>query len=120
VGHVAVKHIVYLELVEREWKRQKQEKELGMCLLTCMNGCLFYASSHVLVAEKIARGTGNDAASKGGEVLDQVAGNAEDEIGGLHRSRAQDGALVRSQFAPRTIWASTGPYMRSPRPIQGS
>lgn len=29
VGHVAVKHIVYLELVEREWKRQKQEKELG-------------------------------------------------------------------------------------------
>ena len=29
VGHVAVKHIVYLELVEREWKRQKHEKELG-------------------------------------------------------------------------------------------
>ena len=29
VGHVAIKHIVYLELVEREWKRQKQEKELG-------------------------------------------------------------------------------------------
>ena len=42
VGHVAVKHIVYLELVEREWKRQKQEKELGMCLLTCMNVCLFF------------------------------------------------------------------------------
>jgi condensin complex subunit 1 len=35
VGHVAVKHIVYLELVEREWKRQKQEKELGMYLLSC-------------------------------------------------------------------------------------
>jgi condensin complex subunit 1 len=30
VGHVAIKHIVYLELVEREWKRQKQEKELGI------------------------------------------------------------------------------------------
>ena len=29
VGHVAVKHIVYLELVEREWKQQRQEKELG-------------------------------------------------------------------------------------------
>ena len=26
VGHVVVKHIVYLELVEREWKRQKQER----------------------------------------------------------------------------------------------
>jgi hypothetical protein len=36
VGHVAFKHIVYLELVQREWNRQKQEKELGMCL-TCMN-----------------------------------------------------------------------------------
>jgi condensin complex subunit 1 len=42
VGHVAVKHIVYLELVEREWKRQKQEKELGMYLLTCMDSCLFF------------------------------------------------------------------------------
>jgi condensin complex subunit 1 len=29
VGHVAIKHIVYLELVEREWKRQKDEKEGG-------------------------------------------------------------------------------------------
>jgi len=27
VGHVAIKHIVYLELVEREWKRQKDEKQ---------------------------------------------------------------------------------------------
>ncbi|KAN0127117.1 non-SMC mitotic condensation complex subunit 1 domain containing protein [Lactarius tabidus] len=60
VGHVAIKHIVYLELVEREWKRQKQEKEL---------------------AEKLAKGAENDAASKDGEELDQVAGNAEDEIG---------------------------------------
>jgi condensin complex subunit 1 len=79
VGHVAVKHIVYLELVEREWKRQKQEKEVGMCL-RCMNGWLFCASSHILVAEKLARGTGNDGASKD-EELDQVAGNAEYEIG---------------------------------------
>ena len=29
VGHVAVKQIVYLQLVEREWKRQKDEKEKG-------------------------------------------------------------------------------------------
>ncbi|KAH9976338.1 non-SMC mitotic condensation complex subunit 1 [Lactifluus volemus] len=78
VGHVVVKHIVYSELVECEWKRQEQEKELDMCLLTCMNGCLFFVSSHVLIAEKLARGT---AASKDGEELDQVAGNAEDEIG---------------------------------------
>lgn len=30
VGHVAIKHIVYLELVEREWKRQKNEHEAGI------------------------------------------------------------------------------------------
>ena len=29
VGHVAIKHIVFLELVEREWKRQKDEKTAG-------------------------------------------------------------------------------------------
>ena len=33
VGHVAIKQIVFLELVEREWKRQKHEKEMGKCLL---------------------------------------------------------------------------------------
>jgi condensin complex subunit 1 len=31
VGHVAIKHIVFLELVEREWKRQKDEKQAGEC-----------------------------------------------------------------------------------------
>ena len=29
VGHVAIKQIVFLEQVEREWKRQKHEKETG-------------------------------------------------------------------------------------------
>jgi condensin complex subunit 1 len=29
VGHVAIKHIAFLELVEREWKRQKDEKQAG-------------------------------------------------------------------------------------------
>ena len=44
VGHVAIKHIVFLELVEREWKRQKDEKELGWsrdCSLTRMLRCAF-------------------------------------------------------------------------------
>ena len=35
VGHVAIKHIVYLELVEREWKRQKHEREQGEIPVTC-------------------------------------------------------------------------------------
>lgn len=29
VGHVAIKQIVFLELIEREWKRQKDEKQTG-------------------------------------------------------------------------------------------
>ena len=33
VGHVTIKQIVYLELVEREWKRQKDEKEKGESIL---------------------------------------------------------------------------------------
>ncbi|KAG2142164.1 non-SMC mitotic condensation complex subunit 1-domain-containing protein [Suillus cothurnatus] len=60
VGHVAIKHIVFLELVEREWKRQKDEKQL---------------------AEKLAAGGSPNRANKETEELDQVAGNAEDEIG---------------------------------------
>ncbi|KAF5368830.1 hypothetical protein D9758_003038 [Tetrapyrgos nigripes] len=57
VGHVAIKQIVYLELVERELKRQKDEMQ---------------------AAEKQARA--GAPAPKDGEELDQVAGNAEDEI----------------------------------------
>lgn len=34
VGHVAIKQIVYLELVEREWKRQKDEREKGILFPT--------------------------------------------------------------------------------------
>ncbi|KAF5379043.1 hypothetical protein D9615_006036 [Tricholomella constricta] len=61
VGHVAIKQIVFLELVEREWKRQKDEKQ---------------------AAEKqAASNNSGHQPSKDGEDLDQVAGNAEDEIG---------------------------------------
>jgi condensin complex subunit 1 len=34
VGHVAIKHIVFLELVERELKRQKDERRAGKSLFT--------------------------------------------------------------------------------------
>ncbi|OWZ79155.1 condensin complex subunit 1 [Cryptococcus neoformans Bt85] len=57
VGHVALKHIVYLELVEREFKRRKDEK----------------------AKEKAAA----KAAEKDQNDLDAVAGNAEDDIGDL-------------------------------------
>ncbi|KAH9982965.1 hypothetical protein BGW80DRAFT_1441454 [Lactifluus volemus] len=86
VDHVAVKQIVYLELVEREWKRQKQENEL---------------------AEKLARGTGNDAASKDGEELDQVAGNAEDEIGDRIATVRETELL----YGPDSLLALYGPLL---------
>jgi condensin complex subunit 1 len=41
VGHVAIKHIVFLELVEREWKRQKDEKQAGWCIDFVPNPILF-------------------------------------------------------------------------------
>ncbi|KAH7098364.1 non-SMC mitotic condensation complex subunit 1-domain-containing protein [Auriculariales sp. MPI-PUGE-AT-0066] len=56
VGHVAIKQIVFLELVEREWKRQKE------------------------VGKATAEGGKPDSAIAKDE-LEQVAGNAEDEIG---------------------------------------
>ncbi|KAJ3798640.1 non-SMC mitotic condensation complex subunit 1-domain-containing protein [Lentinula aff. detonsa] len=58
VGHVAIKQIAYLEVVEREMKKQKD-------------------------TEKTANTTqsGPQPVNKDGEELDQVAGNAEDEIG---------------------------------------
>ncbi|WVQ76449.1 hypothetical protein IAR50_006116 [Cryptococcus sp. DSM 104548] len=57
VGHVAIKHIVYLELVEREFKRRKDEK-----------------------AKERAAGKSGE---KDQNDLDAVAGNAEDDIGDL-------------------------------------
>lgn len=77
VGHVAVKHIVYLELVEREWKRQKHEKELGATSPSRKPGSTYSFGN---LAEKLAE-RNSPRRSKDQEELDQVAGNAEDEIG---------------------------------------
>lgn len=44
VGHIVIKHIVFPELVEQEWKRLKDEKELGSsrdCLLMRIIDVLF-------------------------------------------------------------------------------
>ncbi|KAJ7183082.1 non-SMC mitotic condensation complex subunit 1 [Mycena filopes] len=81
VGHVAIKHIVYLELVEREWKRQKDEKE---------------------GAEKQA-----NAKTKEREELDQVAGNAEDEIG----ERIAGVRETELLYGPESLLAIYGPML---------
>ncbi|KAJ8082013.1 condensin complex non-SMC subunit Cnd1 [Marasmius tenuissimus] len=93
VGHVAIKHIAYLELVEREWKRQKHEKE---------------------AAEKAARG-GAPATNKDGEELDQVAGNAEDEIGDrVHEIREQEllfgSDSLLAMFGPMVVRIAGSPH----------
>ena len=107
VGHVAIKHIVYLELVEREWKRQKQEKELGERLLLLFQCRWGYGNPFFFPAEKLARGTGNDAASKDGEELDQVAGNAEDEIGDRIAAVRETELL----YGPDSLLALYGPLL---------
>ncbi|KAI0750990.1 non-SMC mitotic condensation complex subunit 1-domain-containing protein [Daedaleopsis nitida] len=84
VGHVAIKQIVFLELVEREWKRQKHEKE---------------------IAEKI--GGAGAAKSKEQEELDQVAGNAEDEIG----ERIAGMREVELLYGAHSLLATFGPML---------
>ncbi|TFK21598.1 hypothetical protein FA15DRAFT_672413 [Coprinopsis marcescibilis] len=67
VGHVAMKHIGFLELVEREWKRKKDEKSNGG------KG-----------SSKAVGGSGKEKEKeneKEVDELDQVVGNTEDEIG---------------------------------------
>ncbi|KAJ6448906.1 non-SMC mitotic condensation complex subunit 1-domain-containing protein [Mycena sanguinolenta] len=81
VGHVAIKHIVYLELVEREWKRQKDEKD---------------------GADKQA-----NLKAKEKEELDQVAGNAEDEIG----ERIAGVRETELLYGPDSLLAIYGPML---------
>ncbi|KAF9225678.1 hypothetical protein BS17DRAFT_750004 [Gyrodon lividus] len=87
IGHVAIKHIVFLELVEREWKRQKDEKELAEKLVAGMNS--------------------PDKASKETEELDQVAGNAEDEIGERIAAVRETELL----YGPQSLLALYGPIL---------
>ncbi|KAF8988934.1 non-SMC mitotic condensation complex subunit 1 [Cyathus striatus] len=87
VGHVAIKHIVYLELVEREWKRQKDEKQTA--------------------DKQAAKDNSRDNASKDGEELDQVAGNAEDEIGERIAAIRETELL----YGPESLLAVYGPML---------
>ncbi|PIL36517.1 hypothetical protein GSI_00206 [Ganoderma sinense ZZ0214-1] len=84
VGHVAIKQIVFLELAERELKRQKHEKEM---------------------AENI--GGAAPTKSKDQEELDQVAGNAEDEIGERIAAMREDELLHGRQ----SLLATFGPML---------
>ncbi|WVF66251.1 hypothetical protein IAT40_000991 [Kwoniella sp. CBS 6097] len=81
VGHVAIKHIVYLELVEREFKRRKDE------------------TAKQKAAAKAAEKDAND--------LEAVAGNAEDDIGDLI-SGIRERELL---FGDKSLLAIYGPMI---------
>ncbi|KAA1138700.1 Condensin complex subunit [Puccinia graminis f. sp. tritici] len=90
-GHVAVKHLVHLELVEREFKRRKAE-------------------SDELKKKQNPRKTGHNDKDKDieGEELDQVAGNVEDDIGDVIAHAREKELLFGHQsllgvFAPMTV-----------------
>ena len=101
VGHVAIKHIVYLELVERELKRQKDERRAGKS--TFFTG---FAVLRLFPAEK--RGAPNQATKdKDGEELDQVAGNVEDEIG----DRISGIRETELLYGPDSLLAVYGPMI---------
>ncbi|WFD43939.1 condensin complex non-SMC subunit Cnd1 [Malassezia psittaci] len=77
VGHVALKQIVYMELVERELKRRKAESDQ-------VNG-----------------------ATKKNSELEQVAGNAEDDVGDML-------AFIKERellFGPQSLLALYGPLV---------
>ncbi|EPQ26618.1 uncharacterized protein PFL1_05939 [Pseudozyma flocculosa PF-1] len=90
VGHVALKQIVYLELVEREYKRRKAEAEQEKAM-----------------AKAVSEGKRGKAAAAAVEELDQVAGNAEDEIGDVIASIREKELL----FGDRSVLAVFGPLV---------
>ncbi|CAE6439777.1 unnamed protein product, partial [Rhizoctonia solani] len=86
VGHVALKHIVHLELIEREWKRRKDE---------------------AAKAEK-KPAKGSRAAAAATDDIEQVAGNAEDDIGDTIHSIRENELLS----GPNSLLALYGPMIK--------
>lgn len=90
-GHMAVKHLVHLELVEREFKRRKAESDE-----------LKKKHNHQ------KPGPNDKDKDMEGEELDQVAGNVEDDIGDVIAHAREKELLFGEQsllsvFAPMTV-----------------
>jgi condensin complex subunit 1 len=98
VGHVAIKHIVYLELVEREFKRRKDESAKCECILFG-----FIRWIRLMTVVKAA----GKPADKDGNDLDAVAGNAEDDIGELITGIREKELL----FGDKSLLAVYGPMV---------
>jgi condensin complex subunit 1 len=106
VGHVAIKHIAHLELIEREWKRQKDEKQTGeLCRIG--SSLISILIVFLCIAEKQAANANGNTTSKEAEELDQVAGNAEDEIG----DRIAGVRETELLYGPESLLALYGPMI---------
>ncbi|CAE6447473.1 unnamed protein product [Rhizoctonia solani] len=87
VGHVALKHIVHLELVEREWKRRKDE---------------------AAKAEKKPVKGSKAVAAAAADDIEQVAGNAEDDIGDMISQIREQELLT----GPKSLLTLYGPMIK--------
>ncbi|UZJ56124.1 hypothetical protein CBS101457_005444 [Exobasidium rhododendri] len=89
VGHVALKQIVYLEMVEREFKRRKAEAERKKGAKEGADASSKKAAAAAAAALEKAggkskrgkKGAVQEPSEDAEDELDQVAGNAEDDIG---------------------------------------
>ncbi len=95
VGHVAIKQLVFLELAEREMKRQRDLDNAGRII--------FMNSVHHSCRSK-AQGA---QASKEVEELDQVVGNAEDDVGDQMAHIREHGLL----YGDRSLLKLFGPML---------
>lgn len=125
VGHVALKQIVYLEVVEREFKRRKaeadKEKVLGSKDSNTTTGASDEASGsgNAKAAGKKGRRGKKKAATPAPEdadELDQVAGNAEDEIGDVvgevrERELLYGEYSLLSHFGPVVVHICSNPTL---------
>ena len=117
VGHVALKQIVYLEFVEREYKRRKAEadkKVLGSKDSNAGSGSGAQPAEKAQKGRKGKKGAAEAAAEEDADELDQVAGNAEDEIGDVvgevrERELLYGQRSLLSLFGPVTVHICSNP-----------
>lgn len=127
VGHVALKESVYLELVEREYKRRKavadEQKRLRKKDINrnasdnadeaeatskgSKENSAAAASRKASASRKAKGSKDSDNSGVGADELDQVAGNAEDEIGEVVAEVREKELL----FGERSLLAVFGPMI---------
>ena len=102
VGHVAFKHIVYFELVERELKRRKELQAKGTY------GSSLENIEHSLHrSDKGASTKGRISNTKDVDELEQVAGSAEDDTADRIAKFCDDDML----YGDKSLLALFGPMM---------